>query len=192
MIIIIWCGLTKLLCFSDGTQIIIQENGIYVTKKISEIHKGDMVLVYNGKEKRFAKVLDNRKKSGNHEFYEIKMKKINDPEKTKEIKVTGEHIMIIFDENKEIKLINAKDLKGNEYMETDDGLYKVYEINKEIGNNKYNLIVNGDVVYANGILVSTICSKEKAKIIKSTIEEWKEYQENIKYIRLKIIIIIIN
>jgi translation elongation factor P/translation initiation factor 5A len=137
-----------------------------------------MVLVYNGKQKKFAKVLKNIKIEGKHEFYNIKMKNIKNNIKTKEIKVTGEHVMITFNKNKEIKLVNAEDLKGNEFIETDDGLYQKYEINKEINDNKYNLVVNGGVVYANGILVSTVCSKEEAKIIKPTMEEWKKFQEN--------------
>ena len=177
-LIIIWCGITKIFCFSDGTRIVVQENNEIVTKEIKEIKKDDKVLVYNGKQKKFAKVLKNIKIEGKHEFYEIKMKSLKNPEKIKEIKVTGEHIMITFSENKEIKLINAQDLKGNEYIETDEGLYQVYEINKEINENKYNLIVNGGVVYANGILISTVCSKEKAKIIKPTMDEWKQFQEN--------------
>ena len=106
------------------------------------------------------------------------MRKINEPKKTKEIKVTGEHVMITFENNKEIKLFNAQDLKGDEYIDTDDGLYQVYEINKELGEDKYKLIVNGGVVYANGIFISTICSKDQAKIIKPSLEEWKQYQEN--------------
>ena len=137
-----------------------------------------MVLVYNGKQKKFAKVLKNIKIEGKHEFYNIKMKNIKNNIKTKEIKVTGEHVMITFNKNKEIKLVNAEDLKGNEFIETDDGLYQIYEINKEINDNKYNLVVNGGVVYANGILVSTVCSKEEAKIIKPTMEECKKFQEN--------------
>ena len=137
-----------------------------------------MVLVYNGKQKKFAKVLKNIKIEGKHEFYNIKMKNIKNNIKTKEIKVTGEHVMITFNKNKEIKLVNAEDLKGNEFIETDVGLYQIYEINKEINDNKYNLVVNGGVVYANGILVSTVCSKEEAKIIKPTMEEWKKFQEN--------------
>ena len=177
-LIIIWCGITKIFCFSDGTRIVVQENNEIVTKEIKEIKKDDKVLVYNGKQKKFAKVLKNIKIEGKHEFYEIKMKNLKNPEKTKEIKLTGEHIMITFSENKEIKLINAQNLKGNEYIETDEGLYQVYEINKEINENKYNLIVNGGVVYANGILISTVCSKEKAKIIKPTMDEWKQFQEN--------------
>ena len=86
--------------------------------------------------------------------------------------------MITFDNKNEINLIEAQNLKGDEYINTNDGLYQIYEINKELNDDKYNLKVNGGVVYANGILISTICSKEKAKIIKPTLEEWKQLQEN--------------
>ena len=77
------------------------------------------------------------------------MKSIKNNVNTKEIKVTGEHVMITFDKNKEIKLVNAQDLKGNDFIETDDGLYQIYEIKKEFNDNKYNLIINGGVVYVN-------------------------------------------
>ena len=139
-----------------------------------------MVLSYKGKEKKFTKVLDNIKVEGKHEFYEIKARKINEPEKTKKIKVTGENMIITFNNNKEIELMNAQDLTGKEYIKTADGLYQIYEINKEFDDDKYNLVVNGRVVYANGIFISTICSneKEKAKIIKPTLEEWQNYQDN--------------
>ena len=77
-----------------------------------------MVLVYNGKQKKFAKVLKNIKIEGKHEFYNIKMKSIKNNVNTKEIKVTCEHVMITFDKNKEIKLVNAQDLKGSDFIET--------------------------------------------------------------------------
>ena len=177
-LVIIWCGITKIFCFSNNTYIIVKENNKEIEMKISEIKDGDLVLVYNGKERKFAKVLSNKKIEGKYEFYNIKMKKINENEKIKEIKVTGEHVMITFDNKNEINLIEAQNLKGDEYINTNDGLYQIYEINKELNDDKYNLKVNGGVVYANGILISTICSKEKAKIIKPTLEEWKQLQEN--------------
>ena len=51
--------------------------------------------------------MKNIKIEGKHEFYNIKMKNIKNNIKTKEIKVTGEHVMITFNKNKDIKLINA-------------------------------------------------------------------------------------
>ena len=47
-VIIIWCGITKIFCFADGTRIVIQENNRIFTKNINEIKRADMVLVYNG------------------------------------------------------------------------------------------------------------------------------------------------
>ena len=46
------------------------------------------------------------------------MKSIKNNVNTKEIKLTGEHVIITFDKNKEIKLVNAQDLKGNDFIET--------------------------------------------------------------------------
>ena len=109
-------------------------------------------------------------------FIEISFRKKS--EKTKEIKVTGEHIMITFGKKDEINLVHAKNLQVNEFMETDDGLYKIYEITKEIEESKYFLFVKGGVVYANNIFVSTICSDEKAQIIKPTKEEWQKFQNS--------------
>ena len=101
---------------------------------------------------------------------------MNDPNKLKQLKVTGEHVMITFNEKKENKLILAKDLKGNEILDTEDGFYKIYEIGKEMRKNKYMLSVKGGAVLANGIFVSTICSDNDAKILNPTLEEWEKYQ----------------
>ena len=76
----------------------------------------------------------------------------------------------------EIKLILAKELKGNELVDTDDGLYQIYEIGKEIRKNKYMLSVKCGAVLANGIFVSTICSDNDANILGPTLEEWEKYQ----------------
>ena len=57
--------------------------------------------------KKYAKVLDNKASEGENEFYIIKVKSIKNENKIKELKVTGEHVMITFDEKKEYKLILA-------------------------------------------------------------------------------------
>ena len=168
----------KIFCFADDTLIKILENGKEVLKKVSEIKKDEMALVFDGKEKKYAKVLDNKVTEGEIEFYILKVKSLNNESKIKELKVTGEHVMITFDEKKEYKLTLAKELKGNEIVDTDDGFYKIYEIGKEIRKNKYMLSVKGGVVLANGIFVSTICSDKEAKVIKPTLEEWEKYQNN--------------
>ena len=177
-IIIVCTIVIKIFCFSLDTFITVHENNKDIKKRIDEVREGDSVLVHIGDENRYAKVSSNQKVEGKYEFYHIKMKKIDDQEKIKEIKVTGEHIMVTFDKNKEINLVHAKDLQGNEIMDTNDGFYEIFEIKKEIEENKFNLTVKGGVVYANDIFVSTICSDEKAQIIKPTKEEWQKFQDS--------------
>ena len=177
-LIIICKIVVKIFCFSIDTNFTIRENNKDIKKQINEVKEGDSILVHMGEEKRYAKVLSNQKVDGKYEFYHIKLKSLKEPEKTKEIKVTGEHIMITFGKKDEINLVHAKNLQVNEFMETDDGLYKIYEITKEIEESKYFLFVKGGVVYANNIFVSTICSDEKAQIIKPTKEEWQKFQDS--------------
>ena len=177
-VIIIVCAISiKIICFSVNTFITVHENNKDIKKRIDEVKEGDSVLVHIGDEKKYAKVMGNKKVEGKFEFYNIKMKNIKEPSKIKEIKVTGEHIMITFGKNEEMNLVHAKDLQVNELMHTDDGLYEIYEITKKIEETKYNLIVKGGVIYANDIFVSTICSEEKAQIIKPTKEEWQKFQD---------------
>ena len=166
----------KIICFAGNTLVTVLENGKEVEKEIKDVKKDEMVLVHNGKEKRYAKVEDNKMTEGDFEFYIVKAKDLKDPTKTKEVTITPEHIMITFDEKKEIKLLPAKDLKGNEIIDTEDGFHQIYEISKTKLKNKYMLSVKGGVVFANGIFISTICSGDNARDLKPTLEEWKKYQ----------------
>ena len=166
----------KIICFAGNTLVKVLENGKEVEKEIKDVKKDEMVLVHNGIEKRYAKVLDNKTKEGEFEFYIVKAKDLKDPSKTKEVTITPEHIMITFDEKKEIKLMAAKDLKGDEIIDTEEGFHQIYEINITKLNNKYMLSVKGGCVFANGIFISTICSGDNARDLKLTLEEWKKLQ----------------
>ena len=101
---------------------------------------------------------------------------MKNPSKTKEVTVTPEHVMITFENKNEMKLIVAKDLKGDEIVDTEDGFHQIYEISKKTLKNKYMLTVKGGIVFANGIFISTICSGENARDLKPTLEEWKKLQ----------------
>ena len=69
-VIIIICAVSiKIICFSDDTKIKALENGKEVVKKISDTKVDDMVLVHNGTEKKYARVMRNDKVEGNIEFY---------------------------------------------------------------------------------------------------------------------------
>ena len=166
----------KFICFAGNTLVKVLKDDKIVEKEIKDVKKDEMVLVHNGIEKRYAKVLDNKTKEGEFEFYIVKAKDLKDPSKTKEVTITPEHIMITFDEKKEIKLMAAKDLKGDEIIDTEEGFHQIYEINKTKLNNKYMLSVKGGCVFANGIFISTICSGDNARDLKLTLEEWKKLQ----------------
>ena len=165
-----------LRCFTGNTLVKVLENGKEVEKEIKDVKKDEMVLVHNGKEKRYAKVEDNKMTEGDFEFYVVKVKDLKDPSKTKEVTVTPEHVMITFENKNEMKLIVAKDLKGDEIVDTEDGFHQIYEISKKTLKNKYMLTVKGGIVFANGIFISTICSGENARDLKPTLEEWKKLQ----------------
>jgi hypothetical protein len=166
----------RIICFAGNTLVKVVENGKEIEKEIKDVKKDEMVLVHNGYEKRYAKVLDNKKSEGEFEFFVIKAKNVKDPSKTKEVTITPEHIMITFDDKKEIKLVVAKDLKGDEIIDTEEGFHQIYEIEKKKLKDKYMLSVKGGCVFANGIFISTICSGDNAKDLKPTLEEWKKLQ----------------
>ena len=174
-------------CFSENTLVKVLENGIEVEKQIKDIKKDDMVLVHYGKEKTYNKVLDNKLTEGDIEFYVIKVKSLEDPSKIKEIAITPEHLMITMDKKNEIKLVAAKELKGDEIMDTEDGLFQVYEIGKKTMKNKYTLSVKGGCILANGIFTSSICSGDEAKLLKPTLEEFNKFHtESISIKNLKL------
>ena len=179
--IIIMCGPVTIiihlpLCFADNVLVKVLENGKEVEKEIKDVKKDEIVLVHNGKEKRYAKVLDNKETLGDFEFLVVKVKDLKDPSKTKEVAITPDHIMITLDEKKEIKLVAARDLKGDEFFYTENGLYQIYEITKKTLKNKYSLSVKGGCVLANGIFTSSICSGDNAQFLELSLEEWKKYQ----------------
>ena len=68
---------------------------------------------------------------GDFEFYVVKVKDLKDSSKSKEITITPEHNMIILDENKNIKLVSAMNLKGNEIMDSEDGCVKFMKLVKK-------------------------------------------------------------
>ena len=166
----------KIICFAGNTLVKVLEDGKEIEKEMKDIKKDDMVLVHNGNEKRYVKVRDIKSTEGEFEFLIVKARDLKDPSKTKEVTITPEHIMITFDEKKEIKLLPAKDLKGNEIIDTEEGFHQIYEISKTKLNGKYQIGVRGGCIFANGIFISTICSGENAQDLKPTLEEWKKLQ----------------
>ena len=92
------------------------ENGKEVEKEIKDVKKNEIFLVHNGKEKRYARIEDYKMTEGDFEFYVVKIRELKDSSKAKE--------------NKDIKLVSAMNLKGNEIMDSVDWLCKIYEKRK--------------------------------------------------------------
>ena len=53
---------------------IVLEKNEECKKSVCEIRKGDLVLTFDGKEKVFSKVIENKLNEGIFEFYEIQLK----------------------------------------------------------------------------------------------------------------------
>ena len=165
------CG-TIPFCFSADTKMIILENNKQYKRPVSEIKNGDLVLTFDGKEKVFSKVSESIKNEGMFAFYEIKAKDENSNIKT--IEVTGNHTMIVFGKDKnEIKFKFACELKSGDLVRTTDGLFEIYEINHEMKNDSYKIVLEKGIVLANDVLVTTVYlegknnSKECKRLIDS-------------------------
>ena len=144
-------GGTFYFCFSTNTKMIVLEKNGECKKSVSEIRKGDLVLTFDGKEKVFSKVIENKLNEGIFEFYEIQLKNGNN------ISVTGNHTMIVFDKDaKEIKFKFACELKVGDLLRTTDGLHEIMKINNEMKYNSYQISTEKGTVLANDVLVSTI------------------------------------
>ena len=139
-------------CFAENTIIKVLENNKQIDKKISEIKLNDLVLIYQNGNLKYSKVNFFEKYEDEYKFYEIKIKSEN---KTKKIMVTGNHIMICYNEDMtNARYVTAENVKINDYFNTIDGLYKVYEINVKSKRNKYSLGVEEGVILASDILVT--------------------------------------
>ena len=146
-------------CFSKDTKVTVLNGSNQCKKLISEIKEDDLVLTFNGSDKVFSKVLELKKNEGIFEFFIIKVrdKALN----KKNIAVTGTHTMIIFGrDNYDIKLKYACELKEGDLLRTNDGLFEIYEIERQMMYDSYQIVVENGTILANDILVSTIYSTE--------------------------------
>ena len=152
-------GISCYFCFAKDTKVTVLNGSKQCKKFISEIKEDDLVLTFNGTEKIFSKVFKFRKNEGIFEFYLFKVKdeKLN----TKNISVTGNHTMIIFGRDKnDIKLKYACELKIGDLLRTNDGIFEIYEIERKMMYDSYQIKVEDGTVLANDILVSTINSED--------------------------------
>ncbi len=161
----------NIFCFHELTMIKVSENDKIKNMQVSEIKTCDKVLTYNGGKKILTKITKIAKNKGDFEFYEFRCR--NKHSNIKSITVTGNHTMIIYSKNKnEIELKCANQVKINDLFRTSDGMYEIFEINKKIMKNSYELRVEKGTILANDILVSTLYLKYNENV--------KEYQKLIE------------
>ena len=167
----------NIFCFHELTMINVLENDKIIQRSVSKIKNGDKVLTFDGNHKILTKVLKIEENKGLFEFYEFRCK--NQDSKMKNIMVTGNHTMIIYGkENDEIQFKYASQVKVGDLFRTTDGMFQVYEINKKMMNESYELRVENGTVLANDILVSTLYLRKNENV--------KEYQKIIEKLKIPI------
>ena len=152
-------GMTCYFCFSKDTKVTVLSGSNQCKKLISDIKEDDLVLTFNGTDKIKTKVIEFKKNEGIFEFYIVKVRdeKLN----TKNIAVTGNHMMIIFGRDlNDIKLKYACELKIGDLLRTNDGIFEIYEIERKMMYDSYQVKTENGTVLANDILVSTIYASE--------------------------------
>ena len=159
----------NIYCFHEKTMIKISENGKIINRQVSDIKNGDRVLTYDEGKKILTKVIRNIENKGSFEFYEFKCR---NKDSIKSITVTGNHIMIIYSKDNEIKFKSANKVKIGDLFRTTDGRFEIFEINQKKMKNSYELRVENGTVLANDILISTLYLKNYEKM--------KEYQKIIE------------
>ena len=165
------------MCFHELTIINVLENDKIIQRSVSKIKNGDKVLTFDGNHKILTKVLKIEENKGLFEFYEFRCK--NQDSMMKNIMVTGNHTMIIYGkENDEIQFKYASQVKVGDLFRTTDGMFQVYEINKKMMNESYELRVENGTVLANDILVSTLYLRNNENV--------KEYQKIIEKSKIPI------
>ena len=164
-------------CFHKLTMINVLDADKIIQREVSKIKNSDKVLTYDGNKQILTRVVKIKENKGLFEFYEFKCR--NRESKMKSIIVTGNHTMIIYSKNKnEIELKCASQVKINDLFRTSDGMYEIFEINKKIMKNSYELRVENGTTLANDILVSTLYLKDNENV--------KEYQKIIESSKIPI------
>ena len=166
----------NIYCFHEKTMIKISANGKIINRQVSDIKNGDRVLTYDGENKIFTKVIKIFENKGAFESYEFKCR--NKDSTIKSITVTGNHTMIIYNKDNEIKFKSANKVKIGDLFRTTDGMFEIFEINQKKMKNSYELRVENGTVLANDILVSTLCLRNNENV--------KEYQKIIEKSKIPI------
>ena len=155
----IFCSFTYFFCMDGETEVTVKGKEHIYKKPVSEVEKGEYVLTYDANNLIYSKVKENTKLEGERIFFTFKVKDKN--ENIRSVSVTDNHSIIIFNkESNEPEFKYASQLKVGDLTRTTGGISEVVEINKELKNNCFKLVVEQGTVLANDILVGAFYIKE--------------------------------
>ena len=151
--------LSNFFCLDGETEVTVLGKERNYKKPVSEVEKGESVLTYKGKDLVYSEVKENTKLEVEREFFTFKVKDKNENIKT--ISVTDNHSLIVFNkESNAPEFKYASQLQVGDLTRTTGGISEVVEINKELKNNCFKLVVEQGTVLANDILVGAFYIKE--------------------------------
>ena len=151
-------------CFSPDTKFIVFKNDEEIKKNVSEIKEGDLVLTFEGNQKIYTKVLENKLINSSSPSYRFLLKDPQNDKKTKNIAVTGNHLMLVFRQNNQFSIVQAGKLKIGEILRTDEGMYVISEINRYKGEKCYQFVTESGTALANGVLTTTIYAEKNMRL----------------------------
>ncbi|KAF8167114.1 hypothetical protein B0H34DRAFT_680314 [Crassisporium funariophilum] len=151
---------------------------------ISEVHVGDDVLTLIDGKHRTTRIIHNIHSKGEFEFLEFELIRADLAEldggrvtSTRKIKVTPQHSMLVTDPFKgDMRFSIAEHVKVGDLMKTSDGSsWKVSNISRSMGEERYTLVTSEGSVLASGVLVSTVCEEEmrSEQALDDVMDAWK-------------------
>jgi hypothetical protein len=170
--ICLW-GVTLSACFNSDTKISKIENGQINEVSIYDLKKNDLVLANNNN--KLTRVVRNVKSEGIFDYIQVIS------ESGKELTITNEHGIIIYDDDSNTRIIKANNLKIGQKLITLDGPEIIKNIKSLKLENKYILETEDGTVIANNIYVSTICDDMIDETINSDdlLKHWKDKHEKL-------------
>ena len=160
-------------CFSSDTKISKIVDGQIKNVSIYELKENDLILGNN--ENKLTKVVRNVKSEGIFDYTRIILKS------GKELKVTNEHGIIVLDNELNMRIIKANNLKVGQKLITLEGPDIIKNINNLKIKDKYILETEDGTAIANDIYVSTICDDiiDETKNLNDLLKYWKDKHERI-------------
>lgn len=164
-------------CLSNGTIIMVTENGRNTSKYIQDVKSGDIVLTIKDEQPHWTKVQNNIKSEGNFDFIKITAQALNNTTNIKHLEVTPEHGLIFYHDNAPMTIKAARNIKiEDKLIDSNNNKLVVTEINQAVLNEKYTLETSEGTVLASDVFMTTLCKEEVTageSLLGQTITDWQ-------------------